>query len=642
MKHWTTLYIVTSLILLFGIFTQRAWGLPATPNPSLQLFPSLILNRVDNKNPENDSITITVTDDLNNGNGASIKGLTLYDDKSFFTLEEDIYMRTNETITVLFNSPHQTIQPTQNGITINIQESGLTGTTEQIVVMGPDNKVIDALCWTSDSPTSAEEKDMQELFEKGGWVSANPTNCFPSKDIKKNSYLERISIYKDTNTKEDWILVTPKKTLDDEENKQTKTEDESEKDKEPEIDNSEICTLLSINEIMPNPHGRDAGNEWIELKNISTSDCVAKKWILDDSEGGSKPYTIIAKTLIPSQKYLLLPSWETKLNLNNKNDTVRLFSPDGDMVESLDYENAPDSQSFARLPNSDNFEWTVKPTPYMENLFENKEEDKKEEEKSDKKTTEKSIPDGNLSQAVYITELLPNPKGKDSGNEWIELFNNDDQAINLANWTLGNENKTYAFPETQIKPQNYLVLSDKDIGFSLRNSTDTITLNDFEETTIDSISYSDVKEDHSYMKVVLHHKNQKENFWSWENKKTPGETNKDLYRYEGIIVEYQKENGNLTIEIEENQETELMAIKTLPTGEMITKTIFEAGTFIQVTLKQDNNQWILEDYKILQAASKKENSNHTDGILYIVLSSLAPLGYIGYKTVLKYKLIKIV
>ncbi len=640
MKHWTTLYIVTSLILLFGIFTQRALGMPATPNPSLQPFPALILSRVDSKNAESDNITITVKDDLNNGNGASVKGLTLYDDASFFTLEEDIYMRTNETITFIFNAMDQDIEATKNGITVHLGKKGLTGTTEQIVILGPDNTVIDALCWTSDSPTTAEEEDMQELFERGGWYSADPAHCFPSKDIKKDSYLERISIHQDTDTKEDWTLITPQETIDEENLQQTtKPEPEPGKDNNPEVESLPICPSLSINEIMPNPSGRDSGNEWIELKNISTSDCAAKGWVVDDEEGGSKPYTIAATTLIPSQKYLLLPSWETKINLNNTNDTVRLFSPDDDMIESIHYEDAPDNQSFARLPESDSFEWTVKLTPYTENLFEN-EEEKKEEKK--KKTTEKNIPDGDLSQSVHITELLPNPKGSDSGNEWIELFNNDDQVINLANWTLGNQNKTYTFPETKIKPKNYLILSDKDIGFSLKNSTDTITLNDFEETTIDSVSYNDVKENHSYMNIIIHYKGQKETSWSWEEKPTPGAPNQDLYRYEGAIVEYQKENGVLTIEIDENQKTELISINTLLTGEMITNTIFETGTIIQVTLRKDNNQWLLEDYQILLAASKEEQSNNTDGLLYIALSSVAPLGYIGYKAFVKYKLIKIV
>lgn len=646
MKHWTTLYIAVSLMLLFSFFSQRALSMPATPDPSVHPFPALSLHRVDTKNTRNDSVTITVIDDMNSGNGASLKGLSLYDDTSFFTLEEDVYLRTNETITVIFDTSEQTIQSNQNGITINLERKGLTGTTEQIVLQGPDGNIIDALCWTSNSPTTAEEKDMQELFDQGGWSSADPVTCFSSEDIKNNDYLERISLLNDTDTKEDWIRISPEQTTEPEGNKndvaedlKQKSESEAEPESNTEINTTTICSALIINEIVPNPHGRDTNNEWIELKNLSTEKCAPTGWSIDDQEGGSKPYSIQSKECIPPQKYILLPSWKTGINLNNTEDVVRLFAPDKKLIESVSYEDAPDNESFSRLTESDDFHWTPIRTPYMEN---NDETDTKESNENTEETKEKTTLNGDISDNIHITEVLPNPQGRDSGNEWIELYNNEDKAINLANWSLSNSNKTYTFPETIIQAQSYLVLSDKELGFSLNNTDATIILHDFQQTLIDTVSYNNVQESHSYTKVLTYSNNNEETSWMWHNTPTPGESSQPLYQYEGTIVEYQQESGVLTIEIEDSQETELLKIYTLVSGDMLAQTIFEPGARLHVTIRQEKNRWLLEDHQILENAPEDAAKSPNEGLLYIVLSSLPPLGYIGYKTIIKYKLIKIV
>ncbi|MBD3156430.1 hypothetical protein GF369_01245 [Candidatus Peregrinibacteria bacterium] len=650
MKHWTTLYIAISLMLLFSFFTQRALSMPATPNPSVHPFPALVLYQVNIKNTQNDSVTITVIDDMNHGNGTSIKGLTMHDDTSFFTFEEDIYLRTNETITVMFDTPDHTIQSTQNGITVNLERKGLTGTTEQMVLYDPDGNIIDALCWTSDSPTTAEGKDMQELFDQGGWSSADPATCFPSEDIEKDDYLERISLLHDTDTKEDWTRISSEQTITSEDNKDNiskktnpASSPESYKDIEPESD-SEInttptCSALIINEIVPNPHGRDTNNEWIELKNTSTEMCSPTGWSIDDQEGQSKPYSLQSTPYIPPQKYLLLPSWETGINLNNTEETVRLFAPDEALIESISYEDAPDNESFSRLHESDEFYWTFMRTPYMKNISEPPTE---ENNTTQEEAEEKSIPHGDLSENIQITEVFPNPKGNDSGNEWIELYNNENRMINLAHWTMHNSNKTYTFPETIIQGKSYLVLSDKDLGFSLNNTDATITLYDFQQTPIDTVSYSNVEENHSYTKILTYSNDHEEKSWMWHTPPTPGTGSNPLYQYEGTIVEYQQESGMLTIEIEENQETELLTIHALISGDMLANTIFEPGTRLNVTIRQENNRWLLENHQILQNTQEKPSEAPNEGLIYIALSSLAPLGYIGYKTIIKYKFIKIV
>lgn len=77
---------------------------------------------------------------------------------------------------------------------------------------------------------------------------------------------------------------------------------------------------------------------------------------------------------------------------------------------------------------------------------------------------------------VIINEWLPNPLGTDSGQEWVELWNNGASAVNLSGWTLSNSKKTYKLGDKTIAPGGFLVLNTKSTGFILRNQDETLTL----------------------------------------------------------------------------------------------------------------------------------------------------------------------
>ena len=82
---------------------------------------------------------------------------------------------------------------------------------------------------------------------------------------------------------------------------------------------------------------------------------------------------------------------------------------------------------------------------------------------------------------LVISELLPNPEGTDTGSEFIELYNpNQDHAVELANYTfrVGKSlEKTYTFPEdTALAPQGYRAFTNEEISFTLLNSTSSVQL----------------------------------------------------------------------------------------------------------------------------------------------------------------------
>lgn len=152
------------------------------------------------------------------------------------------------------------------------------------------------------------------------------------------------------------IIQTP--TISSEENTITET-------KQPKTENTSYSAIY-ISEFLPNPSGADT-NEWIELYNPNNHDINLENWILDDSEGGSKPYTFSSQT-IPSEGYLLVKKNQTNITLNNTSDSVRLFSPDNEIQDQIDYDDCQENKSYAR--NQDQ-EWliTTELTPGYENIF---------------------------------------------------------------------------------------------------------------------------------------------------------------------------------------------------------------------------------------------------------------------------------
>ncbi|KKQ61435.1 MAG: alpha amylase [Candidatus Falkowbacteria bacterium GW2011_GWC2_38_22] len=125
---------------------------------------------------------------------------------------------------------------------------------------------------------------------------------------------------------------------------------------------------IIINEIMPNPLGDDGEEEWIELYNNGGTVINMLDWSIDDMEGGSKPYIFKNEFLLEAGKYFLLERLESKLALNNSDDAVRLFSPNGEIVDEVSYAKTAEGEAYARGAN-DKWFWTTVPTPEEENII---------------------------------------------------------------------------------------------------------------------------------------------------------------------------------------------------------------------------------------------------------------------------------
>jgi len=111
--------------------------------------------------------------------------------------------------------------------------------------------------------------------------------------------------------------------------------------------------------------------------------------------------------------------------------------------------------------------------------------------------------------ALTITEIMYNPEGNDSGREWIEVFNNSSETINILSGKNGwriNDGKNHLFEENlTVYPQEiFVIVQDKSLflkdypdfqgkmiqaNFSLKNESGKIQIFDEQKGLRAEISY---------------------------------------------------------------------------------------------------------------------------------------------------------
>ena len=113
-----------------------------------------------------------------------------------------------------------------------------------------------------------------------------------------------------------------------------------------------------------------------------------------------------------------------------------------------------------------------------------------------------------LFAEVRVTEIMYDLSGSDAGREWIEVYNDSSQSIDLATWKLYEADVNHAISsshESSFPPGSYAIIADNpekfladypnfgghlfDSSFSLSNSGEYLEIRDETGTTVDSIEY---------------------------------------------------------------------------------------------------------------------------------------------------------
>lgn len=123
---------------------------------------------------------------------------------------------------------------------------------------------------------------------------------------------------------------------------------------------------------------------------------------------------------------------------------------------------------------------------------------------------------------VQVTELLPNPDGDDNHNEFIELYNPNDVAVDLTYHVFhlgGDYAKAYSFPiGFLIKPKGYIALYNNDISFTLTNAVSSLRLRSLDNTHVyDVQEYSNAGSGEAWALI--------NGIWQYTNMPTPGAEN---------------------------------------------------------------------------------------------------------------------
>lgn len=369
----------------------------------------ILLTEVNFKNTEEDFLKFTVTS--SDGTEINLRGLEFYDDKVFKTIEQDFYVQNGDQINLFFNLD-QPDNPTKKEIYTT--HAGLVSTTEQIILK-QNQHYFDYLCWQKNPISKTEQLDFQKTFQDNFWDKNNIASCLDSTSINKDQ-----SIFRQNNqhTSQAWSTeqsaqTTGQENTANQSDADPSTDQSSEYSDPYQSEDTQTATSLSpksskisptkstskstvkkststtlaqeladlgpdqvpdnpqdqpilITEIMPAPvkaaDSKITPEEWIEIHNQGGQDIDIEGWIIDDSDGGSKPH-VLASQIIATDQYLVLPSSQTKLNLNNGSDQVRLFDPQKNLIDAVQYQEAEKNSSYARINIDGNSEWNWQKNP---------------------------------------------------------------------------------------------------------------------------------------------------------------------------------------------------------------------------------------------------------------------------------------
>ncbi len=128
-----------------------------------------------------------------------------------------------------------------------------------------------------------------------------------------------------------------------------------------------VSAVVEITEFIPNPEGADdapqPGGEWVELYNNGKELFNITGYVLKDNNDN---HILSLDGFIPAHSYFVAyRDGDRDFSLNNDDDTVRLFSPEGELVDGKEYASSTEGMSWSKIHG----EWRqASPTPGRENI----------------------------------------------------------------------------------------------------------------------------------------------------------------------------------------------------------------------------------------------------------------------------------
>ncbi len=236
---------------------------------------------------------------------------------------------------------------------------------------------------------------------------------------------------------------------------------------------------------------------------------------------------------------------------------------------------------------------------------------------------------------LRITEIFPNPEGKDGNNEWIELTNLGKQPVNLENYILDDilegGSKPYTFTaqnmaNTILQPNQEVAFYKSQTKLNLNNSGDEVHLLSPNKDPIDLVSYGKSEEGTSYALTTILTNEGEKSTYRW-TAPTPNHANPTLYSFEGTITSPPEIKNDFSFEFQPAATaTQPTATQRDPASKTLTitfteetldfetaKIIFQPQTTAKLlTSKISNSKFSLVDYKIEKQATTTTTASATE------------------------------
>ncbi len=233
--------------------------------------------------------------------------------------------------------------------------------------------------------------------------------------------------------------------------------------------------------------------EWVELKNFATEPVSLLGYFLSDDSDDLYKWALPDITLQPGEYKLVYLSGKDRTDgelhanfgLSDEENDVFLTCLDGMRSESMSLAGVTKDNISVGLDDNWNIRYFASPTPGGENAhgFE---------------TADQIGCFDNTG--VFISEVSAVQEIKSDDNDWVELHNGSDAAVDLTGWTLSDSASTpdkYTFTGGTIEPGGYFVVectshaqrqTESTAPFSISPGGETLVLKNAEGTIVDAFA----------------------------------------------------------------------------------------------------------------------------------------------------------
>lgn len=238
-------------------------------------------------------------------------------------------------------------------------------------------------------------------------------------------------------------------------------------------------------------------SDWIEISNRSDGSVDLNGWYLSDNDNNLTKWEFPAVSLPQGGVIVVYASdndrtnpeapLHTNFRLASAGEFLALVEPDGSTIAtafSPEYPAQSADVSYGFSADGLRAGYFTSPTPGARN----------------------NEPEADPARQVIFTEIMYHPSSEESAEEFIELHNTSNEAINLDGWRLSG-GLDYSFTDFSIPSEGFAVVVADPAAFRakygndirvagpwsgrLSNSTDRITLRNGDDLRVDQVAYAD-------------------------------------------------------------------------------------------------------------------------------------------------------